>query len=165
MVGLWAYTSGLRKDCVLLVLLVGALTGCHRTRGDSSQPVSASRSMVADTTPPVIPADWTEQLDTALTVPFPLNPNARYYRHRFRLAFKATTSGPAIRQVLARYHATIVGGEPRFKPRGAYIIAIPDPGPDAVKWKAIYDSLAAEPTVALAVGIETGHLRIPPDDR
>jgi hypothetical protein len=58
--------------------------------------------------------------------------------------------------VLALYHATVVVGMPTLKPRGAYIIAIPDPGPDPVRWMAIYDSLAAEPTVALAVGIPAG---------
>jgi hypothetical protein len=152
-----------REACFCFASIVWVLLGCGGARAGSSQPLSASRGIVADTTPPAVPADWTEQLDTALTVPYPSNPNARYFRHRFLLAFKATASGLAIREVLARYRATIVGGEPRFKPRGAYFIAIPDPGPDAMKWKAIYDSLAAELTVALAVGLETGHLRI--DDR
>ena len=163
MVRLLDYSSSRREGWHLLVLVACALTGCRGSRVDSSQPVGSSQSTVADTAAPAIPADWREQLDTTLTVPYPENPNARYYRHRFLLAFKATASGLAIREVLARYRATIVGGVPRVKPRGAYFIAIPDPGPDAMKWKAIYDSLAAEPTVALAVGLETGHLRI--DDR
>jgi hypothetical protein len=145
-----------REVCFLFVSSVWLLMRCSGARAGSSQPRSASTSIVADTMRPAVPADWTEQLDTALTVPFPANPKARYYRHRFLLAFKPTASGLAIREVLARYRATIVGGMPEFKPRGAYIIAIPDPGPDAMKWKAIYDSLASEPTVALAVGLEAG---------
>jgi hypothetical protein len=140
----------------LLVLLVLASMGCHASGLDSSPPRGVSRSMAPDTTTPAMPVDWTERLDPALTVPFLLDPSARYYRHRFRLAFKTSASGLAIRQVLARYNATVVGGMPTFKPRGAYIIAIPDPGPDPVKWMALYDSLAAEPTVALAVAIPAG---------
>jgi hypothetical protein len=154
--GIWGVHLSYRERGGRLKLRVAKTAwivfGCGGAFCGSPFPASAQGATASDTTTPVVPAVWDEHLDTALTVPYPANPNVRYYRHRFLLAFDSTASGQTIREVLARYHARIVGGVPSFKPRGAFVIAVPDPGPDALKWKALYDSLAAERGVVSALG-------------
>ena len=96
-----------------------------------------------------MPPDWPEVLDSTVTVAPPDDPSVLYFRHRYGIAFEPGTSGPAIRELLARYRATIVGGEPAIGPQGAYIVSVPDPGPtyEAVSW--LEARLAAEPGVSL----------------
>jgi hypothetical protein len=140
----------------LLIAVACGLMACAGARVDGNVLSSSSFSSVADTTAPAVPADWTESLDSSRTVPSPWGSDERYYRDRFLLGFKATASGRAIREVLARYEATVVGGVPELHPRGGYVIAIPDPGPRTVQWLAIYDSLAAEPTVEIVLNLPVG---------
>ena len=67
---------------------------------------------------------------------------------------RANDQGVAIREVLQRYGATEVGGEPAIGPRGAYIVSVPDPGPSYEAVASLREQLAAEPGVFLAY-IET----------
>jgi hypothetical protein len=103
-----------------------------------------------DTAAPVVPTYWGEMLDSTVTVAAPDDPTVRYFRHRFGIAFAATTSGTTIRDVLHRFGATIVGGEPAIGPRGAYIVSAPEPGLTYEAVEALENQLAAEPGVFLA---------------
>ena len=69
----------------------------------------------------------------------------------FIVLFRADAPGAAVREVLNRYDARIVGG----MRDGAYIIEVPDPGASYALYQAFLDSLKAEPTVDLAMPYES----------
>lgn len=123
--------------------------GC-RTNGLPQRTPTAVRTAESDTAAPPVPASWDEILDSTVTVAAPDDPTVRYFRHRFGIAFAVTTSGTTIRDVLHRYGATIVGGEPAIGPRGAYIVSTPEPGLTYEAVEALENQLAAEPGVFLA---------------
>lgn len=106
-----------------------------------------------DTGAPVVPGDWTEQLAPEVVVTDPLNPKFEYFRHRFIVGFREAASGLSVQAVLQRYGATVVGGVPTFRPRGAYVLAVADRG---AGWSLLYDSLTAEPDIATVSAVDKG---------
>jgi hypothetical protein len=140
------------------VLLLGFWLGvaCGTPPAHQAEPSTHQAASMADTSRPPVPATWIEQLDTTLTVTSPSNPAVRYWRTRFLVAFDSAARGPAVRTVLRRYGASIVGGLPSYGATGAYIVAVPDMGPDWTKWKALEDSLNAEPAVSAALSLDVG---------
>jgi hypothetical protein len=137
---------------VLWTALTGLSLGSLGCRTDDLPPRTpiAGRTAESDTAAPAVPASWDEVLDSTVTVAAPDDPTVRYFRHRFGIAFAATTSGTTIRDVLHRHNATIVGGEPAIGPRGAYIVSTPEPGRTYEAVEALEAELAAEPGVFLA---------------
>jgi subtilisin family serine protease len=114
------------------------------------------QAVVPDSARPPMPSGWLERPDTLVSVQDQTDASVKYFRHRFVVAFEPTASGASVRDVLTRYNATIVGGIPSYRPRGAYVIALPDPGPTYTAWQAVYDNLDAEPDIASALSVDVG---------
>jgi len=81
----------------------------------------------ADTSRPPIPTSLDLPGDSSLTVEDP--PYARidllYYRNIVGIVFDDSTSGVTVRDLFARYDATVIGGVPGLS---EYVVQVPDPG-------------------------------------
>ena len=111
------------------------------------------QAVLPDTGWPTIPSAWTEILDSSVTTVASSDASIRYFRHRYAIVFGATTSGLVIRDFMQRHSATIVGGDPFALPRGAYIIAIPDPGASYSAVQALEAQLRADSGVVNAFAL------------
>ena len=104
----------------------------------------------ADTTRPPIPTALNLPQDSVLTVAPPGAPDVLYYRNIVGIAFVENASGRAVRAVLRKYHAVIIGGDPYAGPWGGYIVRIPDPGPSMDALGLLLSRIEAEAPVAEA---------------
>jgi len=112
-------------------LLVSA---CARGAARISLPPTPAIAVPDTARPPFPPERFYFPEDTAWGVTPPYDPAVRYHRRLYAIVFYDTTSGVRIRQLLKKYHATIIAG---WSHTGAYGIRVPDPGPT---WAAV-DSL------------------------
>ncbi|HEX9729827.1 MAG TPA: S8 family serine peptidase [Gemmatimonadales bacterium] len=101
----------------------------------------------ADTSRPAVPNGF-DSPDSAVALlvnPPGSDPELLVFRNFVHIEFDDTTTGTTVRDLFARYGATVAGGYPLT---GAYIIQVPDPGPAYADLKALLAQLAAEPGVA-----------------
>jgi len=106
-----------------------------------------------DTTRPAMPGQLNLPRDSTLTVHRPDESLSLYYRNIAGIVFDDTTSGTTIRALLRRYHGTIIGGSTYTGSFGAYIVEVPDPGPDFDKLDALLNRITREPGVSYAYGL------------
>ena len=81
-----------------------------------------------DTARPPMPDSLGLPVDSVLTVTRRGDTLPVYYRTFLAVGFIDGTSGGAIRRILRRHRASIIGGAPYSPPNGEYIIRVPDPG-------------------------------------
>ena len=98
-----------------------------------------------------MPNAWTEVLDSTQTVAEDSTRESLFYVDRFAVVFDDTTSGQDIRKVLAKFHATIVGGIPDLPPRGAYVVRIAPAERTFAGVEAVARKLKTESGVSLAM--------------
>ena len=134
---------------MIALMLITALTvhggwpaTCHHRSGTAATQ--------ADTTRPPMPTELNLPQDSVLTVAPPGDPDVLYYRNVVGIAFVENASGPAVRAVLRKYHAVIIGGDPYEGPWGGYIVRIPDPGPSMDALGLLLSRIEAEAAVAEA---------------
>ena len=130
-------------------MLISALT-VHGGRPATCQHRSGTAATQADTTRPPMSTELNLPQDAVLTVAPPGDPDVLYYRNIVGIAFVENASGRAVRAVLRKYHAMIIGGDPYEGPWGAYIVRIPDPGPTMDALGSLLSRIEAEPAVAEA---------------
>lgn len=104
----------------------------------------------ADTTRPRVPSDLNLPEDSALVVAAPDDTVVLYFRNIVAIAFVEHATGRAVRAVLQKYNAVIIGGDPNGGPWGEYIVRIPDPGPSLTALSSLVARIEAEPAVAEA---------------
>lgn len=104
----------------------------------------------ADTSRPVLPSTFVFPCDTSLFAVSPSDTVVRYYRNIVGIRFDDTTSGTAVRNLLRRYRAEIVGGLPGAH---AYIVRVPDPGSTFPALDSLVSRLTHEPGVRFAFGV------------
>lgn len=102
-----------------------------------------------DTARPPVPTLPNLPADTMLTVELPGVPRSEelFYRNIIGIIFDDTTSGSTVRDLLARYSGTIIGGVPGDQ---EYFVQIPDPGPTFAALDSIVTRLNTEVGVKLA---------------
>ena len=102
-----------------------------------------------DTTRPPVPTLPNLPADTILTVELPGVPRSEelFYRNIIGIIFDDTTSGSTVRDLLARYSGTIIGGVPGDK---EYFVQIPDPGTTFAALDSLVMRLNSEAGVKLA---------------
>src|SRR5512147_2326794 len=104
---------------VIALMLITALTA----RGGwpaTCQHRSGTAATQADTTRPPMPTELNLPQDSVLTVAPPGDPDVLYYRNVVGITFGENASGRAVRAVLRKYHAVIIGGDPYVSPWGEY---------------------------------------------
>jgi hypothetical protein len=106
-----------------------------------------AQAAVFDTAPPPLPSDWIPPADSTFTVAEGSTRQALTYRTLLAVEFTPSASGSAIKSLLTRYSATVVGGILSPFTRGSYVLQVPDPGPTAVAFQALVAQLRAEPSV------------------
>ncbi len=109
---------------------------------------------VQDTARPPIPPLPNLPADSTYTVEGPNYPRSQllYYRNIVRISFDDSTSGLTIRNLLARYNGTIIGGiagpaDPE------YFIAVPDPGATFQALDSLVNQLSREHGVRWAAQV------------
>jgi len=109
---------------------------------------------VQDTARPAIPPLPILPADSTYTVEGPNYPRSQllYYRNIVRISFDDSTGGLSIRNLLARYNGTIIGGiagpaDPE------YFIQVPDPGTTFQALDSLVDQLSREPGVRWAAQV------------
>jgi subtilisin family serine protease len=100
-----------------------------------------------DTSQPPMPDSLNLPIDSVLTVTRPGDTLPVYYRSIVAVGFIGTASGTAIRSILQRYSAVVIGGAPYAPPNGEYIIQVPDPGTTFGALDSLAQRLESEPTV------------------
>jgi hypothetical protein len=124
-----------------------------QTKANGNKPVC---QLPADTTRPVIPPRSGLPTAPMNTVANPSNPQAIYYRDFVAIRFDTLASGPRIREILAQFQATIVGGVPRLAGVELYFVKVPDPGPSWNDLQLLIQRLAQEPGVDNVGGLQFG---------
>src|SRR5512146_1490796 len=121
--------DGMRGGGSVIALRLIAAVTVHGGWPATCQHRSGTAATQADTTRPPMPTELNLPQDSVLTVAPSGDPDVRDYRNVVGIAFVENASGPAVRAVLRKYHAVIIGGDPYEGPWGGYIVRIPDPGP------------------------------------
>lgn len=134
---------------VIALMLITAPT-VHGGWPAKCQHRSGTSVTQADTTRPPIPTALNLPQDSVLMVAPPGAPDVLYYRNIVGIAFVENASGRAVRAVLRKYHAVIIGGDPYAGPWGGYIVRIPDPGPSMDALGLLLSRIEAEAAVAEA---------------
>jgi hypothetical protein len=116
-------------------------------------PSSIYAAHQGDTTRPAMPKRLNLPQDSTFTVHRPDDSLSLYYRNIVGIVFDDTTSGSTIRALLRRYNGTIIGGSPYTESFGAYVVEVPDPGPDFDKLDALLNRITREPGVSYAYGL------------
>jgi hypothetical protein len=122
---------------------------------------------VQDTSRPALPATtFFYPQDTAFGVSPSEDSRIRYYRTVIGILFDDSTSGTTVRAVLARYSATVIGA---LRNVGAYVVRVPDPGPNLPALESLIAAITSEPGVAFAFALTTRDViepqgRYPSDD-
>ncbi len=107
----------------------------------------------ADTSRPAVPPVGPYPFDSTLVVPHPDDASVLYFRNILIVAFEDSATGPAIRTVLQRYHATIIGGIPQEGRYGTYLIQVPDPGTRWEDLESLRNMIVREPAVRWVSGV------------
>ena len=141
-------------------MLITAIT-VHGGWPATGQLRSGAAATQADTTRPPMPTELNLPQDSVLTVAPPGDPDVLYYRNVVGIAFAENASGRAVRAVLRKYHAVIIGGDPYGGLWGEYIVRIPDPGPSMDALELLLSRIEAEAAVAGASWV-TYHDRFVP---
>lgn len=134
---------------VVALMLITALT-VYGGWPATCQHRSGTAVTQADTTRPPMSTELNLPQDSVLTVAPPGAPDILYYRNVVGIAFVENASGRAVRAVLRKYHAVIIGGDPYEGPWGGYIVRIPDPGPSMGGLELLLSRIEAEAAVAEA---------------
>jgi len=119
-----------------------------------------------DTSRPAYPAaQYGFPSDTALYVAPPGDTLGRFYRRVYAIGFDDSTSGTRVRQVLAKYQATIIAGWSHAKD---YVVRVPDPGPTWAAVDSLMRQIRAEAGVHEVMPLSFGepliaHFRYPND--
>ena len=109
-----------------------------------------------DTTRPTIPMGSGLPSQPVLLVSPPEAKGRRHYRDFIAIEFDSLTSGTSIRQVLAKYQATIVGGVPGWAGLTLYYVTVPDPGASWDDLLRLRQSVAGEQGVRKVILLEFG---------
>lgn len=101
----------------------------------------------ADTSRPALPED--RFLAPGDTLAYPLahvSPDLIYYRTVLGVLFDTLATGERVREVLSTHRAEVIAGTPL----GAYVVRVPDLGPDPERLLLLVRQIAATPGVKLA---------------
>src|SRR5512143_52699 len=142
--------DGMRGGGSVIALRLIAAVTVHGGWPATCQHRSGTAATQADTTRPPMPTELNLPQDSVLTVAPSGDPDVLYYRNVVGIAFVENASGPAVRAVLRKYHAVIIGGDPYEGPWGGYIVRIPDPGPSMDALGLLLSRIEAEAAVAEA---------------
>jgi hypothetical protein len=82
----------------------------------------------------------------------PEDPIVRYHRHLVGVVFDDSTSGITVNRLLQRYQATVVGGLPRYRTSGAYILQLPDTVTTYAGLRSLIVKISGESGVDFAFG-------------
>jgi hypothetical protein len=107
----------------------------------------AQRRAVEDTSRPRMPESLNLPVNSALTVTRPGDSLPVYYRNAVAVGFTDRASGIAIRDILQRYGAVVIGGAPDTPPNGEYVIEVPDPGTTFGALDSLVRRLEGEPII------------------
>jgi len=123
------------------------------------------RAVPADTGRPPLPSAFRFKQDTTLFAVSPQDSSVRYYRDIVVICFQDSVSGAGVRDLFARYSATVIGGLPEWP---AYVVRVPDPGPGFRPLDSLVSKITHEPRVKLAYpvtmnGASTPASRFPSD--
>lgn len=131
-------------ECCIVLTAVIALA-CASTRTAPSPHLAATPP---DTGWPVLPPLPVLSSDSTFTVESPTYPRSQllYYRNIVGVVFDDTTSGMRIRNLLARYHATVIGGAAGMA-EAIYILQVPDPGTSKEALETFLRRLEREPGI------------------
>src|SRR5204863_3122956 len=86
-------------------------------------------------------------IDSVLTVTRPGDTLPVYYRNIVAVGFTQDAGGAAIRDLLQRYGAVVIGGAPYAAPDGEYIVQLPDPGTTFGALDSLVQRLESEPII------------------
>lgn len=131
-----------------LALSATAVLACASTRALPSQDLAAVQG---DTSRPALPPLPTLPSDSTLTIESPEYPRSQllYYRNIVGVVFDSAASGVTVRDLLARYHAIVIGGVDGASDQ-EYILQVPDPGPTLQALESLLQRLGREPGVRRA---------------
>lgn len=133
---------------------------------ESGTPARLALTMVAtDTVRPPLPGGFRYPADTSGFVVDPHDSAARFYPDIVVVQFRDTVSGSGVRQFLARYRATIIGGLPQWP---AYVVRVPQPGASFADLDSLVSDIARDPRVSVAYpitihGVSSPQSRFPND--
>lgn len=114
---------------------------------EGQAPPRLAVGVAGDTSRPVVMDSINSgALDRTHVVPGASDSTVSVYRDIFEIVFDHAVSGSSIRAVLGRYQAVIVGGSPGV---GAYVIKVPDPGPNRLVHDSLLIRLEAEAGVTV----------------
>src|SRR5258708_5066709 len=133
-----------RDDCCLLLTAAIALA-CASTRTLPSPHLTATQG---DTSWPALPPPPALPSDSTFTVESPTYARSQllYYRNIVGVTFNRSASGVTIRNLLARYQASVIGGVAGAA-GSEYILQVPDPGTTLQALDSLLARLEREPAV------------------